>query len=956
MTENVLGTNFGQLLVSNSPQQTAGMTHLPFKPTTQSKSDWLATSLITARAVTAGAECLPFPYLKGVFGTAVVILETVEKVKKNRDDVKDLCGNIMEIIKIIQDQLSSHGETAAMRFKALCEDLEGVLQGILKAVKRLQTEPRGFKACLKEVVKLSSTTSEISGYRTMIQELRLNFLLMAAIDTNLQVHKSLSTGTSPNLPSTQVVPHINNCPPPTRIFHGRQTILDQMHQSFTQNLDKQDIFLLHGVGGAGKTQIVLKFIEKSASRFTDIFLIDTSTVQTIDVGLKSIATAKGVGDSSQAALQWLQSTKDEWLLFFDNADDPKINLNNYFPQCSHGNIIITSRNPGLRVYADAHCLVSDMEARDAVDLLLRGAAQGTTDDNKETAARIVKAGAFISKTGNLRGYLELFERNKFQLLAEKPAQTHDSYAWTVFTTWQISFDQLSEQAKKFLQLCSFLHFQGISEEIFKNATNYEFEPSGPTKEELQMPLKFLSYFLGPSGDWDPMCFVDLTNEIRAYSLINFESDKQIFSIHPLVHEWTRSTLSNEPYRHCIISIAGMSLTQVGEDIMLASLWMLPHLEFLIEGYSNVNPDFMHEFGKVYLMAGRPEKAVELELVVLKKWKDLLGEDHPRTLESIYWLAWAYNHLGKFKEAEELGAIVIEKRRENLGENHPDTLKALGNLVLVYNKIGKWKEAEELGVRLLEKRRNHVGESHPDTLRTMGNLALTYFQLGNWSKTQELELLVLEKRRAMLGDNHLETLKAMANLAATYHTLGRLQESETLKLGVLEKYRNILGNTHPDTLRAMGNLAVTYKALGKLDNAKELEVVVLEKRKTIRGDNHPDTLRAMGNLAATYNQLGRLQEAEELEIMVLQRRQNILGTEHPDTLRAMSSLGCTFNKLDKCQEAEKLLILAFKKQAELLSESHPHVVETRKNLEVTYTKLGKSKEAEASDVPHRKGQP
>jgi hypothetical protein len=41
-------------------------------------SDWLAPSILTARTVTAAAECLPFPYVKGVFGTVVILLETVE--------------------------------------------------------------------------------------------------------------------------------------------------------------------------------------------------------------------------------------------------------------------------------------------------------------------------------------------------------------------------------------------------------------------------------------------------------------------------------------------------------------------------------------------------------------------------------------------------------------------------------------------------------------------------------------------------------------------------------------------------------------------------------------------------------------------------------------------------------------------------------------------------------------
>ena len=54
----------------------------------------------------------------------------------------------------------------------------------------------------------------------------------------------------------------NHCPPPSQIFHGRQAILDSMHQFFTRNIGKQKRYVLYGLGGAGKTQIALKFIEE----------------------------------------------------------------------------------------------------------------------------------------------------------------------------------------------------------------------------------------------------------------------------------------------------------------------------------------------------------------------------------------------------------------------------------------------------------------------------------------------------------------------------------------------------------------------------------------------------------------------------------------------------------------------------------------------------------------------
>jgi hypothetical protein len=91
--------------------------------------------------MTAGAECIPFPYVKGAFGMVVVILETIDvrhfislakhdshlgsqKVRKNRDDLKDLCDSIMEISGIIQGQLSSHESVATVQFKGLCEQFD----------------------------------------------------------------------------------------------------------------------------------------------------------------------------------------------------------------------------------------------------------------------------------------------------------------------------------------------------------------------------------------------------------------------------------------------------------------------------------------------------------------------------------------------------------------------------------------------------------------------------------------------------------------------------------------------------------------------------------------------------------------------------------------------------------------------------------------------------------------
>ncbi|KAJ7852996.1 P-loop containing nucleoside triphosphate hydrolase protein, partial [Mycena leptocephala] len=355
-------------------------------------------------------------------------------------------------------------------------------------------------------------------------------------------------------------------PPPSRIFHGRQAILDKMHEFFNQDIGKQHICVLHGLGGAGKTQIGLKFINDS-SLFRDKFFLDASTTATIDTGLKSIATLKNIGSSSQDALKWLATNQEDWLLFYDNADDPKIDLHRFIPQCNYGNIIVTTRNPTLRGYAGAHFAVSDMEEADAVTLLLKSAGEDISSASERIATGIVKelcylplaivqAGTFILQSGALDSYLDIYMENRTQLLSEKPAQSHDDYEWTVYTTWQMSFEQLSQPAAMFLQLCSFLHRDGISEEIFSRASTYTFQLPIPSREELKKPLEFLAQFAEPAGEWDTLRFLKVTNEIKAYYLMSFDPNRKMFSIHPLVHSWSQAMITDQHSYHSIMSHNG----------------------------------------------------------------------------------------------------------------------------------------------------------------------------------------------------------------------------------------------------------------------------------------------------------------------------------------------------------------------------------------------------------------
>ncbi|KAJ7211772.1 hypothetical protein GGX14DRAFT_394089 [Mycena pura] len=104
-----------------SPIQT---THRRSQSASTSNSDWLGPSLLAARAMTAASDSAPFPYVRGVFATVVVVLESIEKVQRNRDGLKYLCGNVIEIMKIVQSHVIFHEDSTPTRLEDLCTEFE----------------------------------------------------------------------------------------------------------------------------------------------------------------------------------------------------------------------------------------------------------------------------------------------------------------------------------------------------------------------------------------------------------------------------------------------------------------------------------------------------------------------------------------------------------------------------------------------------------------------------------------------------------------------------------------------------------------------------------------------------------------------------------------------------------------------------------------------------------------
>ena len=422
------------------------------------------------------------------------------------------------------------------------------------------------------------------------------------------------------------------------------------------------------------------------------------------------------------------------------------------------------------------------------------------------ALAVMQAGAYIFQSEcGLNRYLEMYLEHRGALLEEygDNVQRVDDYRRTVHTTWGISFKRLSEQSATFLQLCTFLHHDGISEQIFQDAASNiaTYEPMFPATEQESDAMNKAKDFLGMfrTGDfpWHSQKFLKMIREIRSYSLLDFDSANKTYSIHPLVHAWTRTTISNDKaIRTTVAWILGLPVAwEFNSDDYTFRRSLQSHIDTLLKRGKIAALEFFSEFGLIYSEAGRWRDAEELEVQVMQACLRLFGPEHPDTLVSIGNLASTYSDQGRWKEAEELQVQVKEVCLRMLGAEHPDTLISMGNLALTYWNQGRWKGAEELQVQVKETRLRLFGAEHPDTLSSMGNLASTYADQGLWKEAEELQVHVKEVCLRLLGAEHPDTLLSMGNLAWTYWDQGRWKEAKELRVQVKEARPRLLVKVH-----------------------------------------------------------------------------------------------------------------------------------------------------------------
>ncbi|CAE6352533.1 unnamed protein product [Rhizoctonia solani] len=606
---------------------------------------------------------------------------------------------------------------------------------------------------------------------------------------------------------------IKKCPAPTAYYTGRAKEIQGVGSCIVNTGHQQQVCVIYGLGGAGKSQLAFKAIEQNYHHWNHIIYVDASCKETIERALGDYARVnlKYLGGANTITytdtLLWLQGTSDSWLLFFDGADDLDLDIRPYFPNY-RGSILVTTRleaRAGLAKPLEAVYHVSGMSPEDASLLLLRvvnrraprksetvsdkQAADALVQDFGFLALAIVHAGAYIahSKGMSISHYRKAFLKKR-QATLEKyktlPGSSRfDDYDKTVYTTWNMCYELLGERgrrgAQELLWLIAFLHHDGITMKLFQRAAAniYLYAPVVPiTDIEKRGHAYLYGYLTQLTGSEDPEVeetsvensFLEMMGDLAAYSLIEYDEKNQAYAIHVLVQDWARSIMPHEPNvslerTSALLAVSIGMKDDPDPDSHDFRVGLGPHIEGVLSDsyellekkphYWEVNPNHAVCFANVFRSMELWHEEEGLRIKIEAARKQLLGLEHPHTLQSTDDLAQNYVNQRQLDRAESLHAEVLEVRRrlyrETHGEEHDDILASKKYLASIYQYQGRLGEAIPFWEDVVQGYRVSKGGNNPETLACMNSLADVYLRSVQLDKAEELRKYMLN---LIPGDN------------------------------------------------------------------------------------------------------------------------------------------------------------------------------------------------------------
>ncbi len=682
-----------------------------------------------------------------------------------------------------------------------------------------------------------------------------------------------------------------------------------------------------------------------------------------------------------ALKQALGQRQGRWLLCLDNADNSEVNgvLNGVCTIAGtqeNGWVVVTSRQGQPRVWNrmkdDQKLVLEPLCVEDAMMALWRQGRVIENDDADDSRVMadinklkeedqveyyalkelcgddgahslgglplaLVQAGSYIARFSCSFGkYLNLFRnanrkeelqsimKNTVELTPIRESQR------SIWTTWRISVEQLSDEAFAVLRAMAMLGQAPIGETI----VNRILEAATPDGQR-SVDEMFRSVFLEELVHGSSLIYRDEGHDMGS-----------AYSMHRLVRRFILSDMErgsvlwNDVYNLALFSVHECIDAELKKENKtfeeFSDLYgsnhrkLEPHALALIDHHSlpSAGTDIqhvskvgdIHRYGGYFLeFSGKIEEEVHVWECLLAILHRQYGENDVKSCvaDAHSSLGNALSVMGKLADAASTLEHSLKMYRRIHGHEtaHPEIAMALNDLALVYSNQGNLERAAMLLEQSLSMYRMvHRAESvHPDIATALSNLANVYRDQGKLVRAMEMHEKSLAMERMIYGENkaHPTIAISLNNLAITYQEHGKLERAVALLEQSLEMQRTLYGakSVHPGIAGTLSNLANVYREQGKLTEALEMHEQSLAMKRIIHGNDkaHPEIAISLGNLAVVHRKRKELERAVLLLEQSLEMRRIVHGADsaHPEIVKLLANLIDVYQEQGKRVKAQEI---------------------------------------------------
>ena len=568
-----------------------------------------------------------------------------------------------------------------------------------------------------------------------------------------------------------------------------------------------------GLGGAGKSQLVLNYVREYRRDYTAVFWIEAGSKESIERDYVQIYRLLfrrqmnagdemvKVKDAVAAVKRWFHGREGRWLVVLDSADTidddqqtSYIDLDYFMPDAPGVHIVITSRSSTAKEMTTLDAVeVAEMEPSEARELFRRYAklmekgldmTRAVDEIVRELgylALAITLAGSYVSVTprlsSDIRRYLPEYRQRRKELLRRQAKQHIHQYRESVLSTWEASFEAIENHnpcAARLLSLLAFVNFEDIFLGLFDGdgADVLASAPRRVTKSSnttILLSNETWQSFLFSEQQWTVNELESAFETLQSYSLIQWKSDQKSYAMHKLVHAWGQDRLETDRQRQLSSLALELMADVTAEDQIDPShqLRLVPHVMASFDMFSS-----LHES------------------------RDELAMNRLSIIDGIEGFLF---RIGRWPEAYRMRVFHFRKAEKMLGKEHPSTLGSMNNLVLMLSNQGKYEEAERMQRQALALCETVLGKEHPSTLTSMNNLALVLSSQGKYEEAERIQRQALALRETVLGKEHPSTLTSVYCLAYLLHQKKRYKDAEVFYHRAYAGYIMTLGEQHPTTV-------------------------------------------------------------------------------------------------------------------------------------------------------------